>query len=419
MSRAARAANRWSRPRTKAERPRGTASIAAGVRGRGAGVVMPKETVYDAKIEKLTILDEDGKLDAKLAKDTLSDEQVAAAYEQMWICRSLDEIAFKLQRSGRMGTYPQNKGQEANPMGSAMAMAKGRDWLVPCYRENVAMHVHGLPYHYILLHWMGDERGNQIPEGVHMTPVSVPIGTHMLHAAGIAWAIKMRRERDRAVITYFGDGATSEGDFHGAMNFASTLQVPMIFYCQNNQWAISVPREEQMHSPTVAQKALAYEMPTIQVDGNDIFAVYKATKEARDRAIRGGGPSFIEGVTYRLGDHTTADDARRYRDQAELDAWQAKDPLIRTRKYLEGKGLWGDEKQKTLEERADKIVNEIVRAAEGIEAPEPVDLFNSMYAELPDELRRQRDTMRTSSLGQDPSQVGLRGRAIREAEVVR
>jgi pyruvate dehydrogenase E1 component alpha subunit len=192
------------------------------------------------------------------------------------------------------------------------------------------------------------------------------------------------------------------------MNFASTLQVPVIFYCQNNQWAISVPREEQMNSPTVAQKALAYEMPTIQVDGNDIFAVYKATKDARARAIKGGGPTFIEGVTYRLGDHTTADDARRYRDQAELDAWLAKDPLIRTRKFLEKKSLWDDKKQTTLEERAVKIVQEIVRTAEGIEAPETASFFDHMFAEIPAELRRQRDTMRTSSLGQDPSQIGLR-----------
>ena len=368
---------------------------------------MPKKTVYKAQIESIQILDEDGKLDTKLAKDTLTDEQVVYLYEQMTICRRLDEVAFKLQRSGRMGTYPQNKGQEANAVASALAMTKGEDWIVPCYRENAAMHMHGLPYHYILLHWMGDERGNQIPEGVKMTPISVPIGTQMLHATGIAWAMKLRKEK-HAAITYFGDGATSEGDFHGAMNFASTLQVPVIFYCQNNQWAISVPREQQMNSPTVAQKAIAYEMPTIQVDGNDIFAVYKATRDARERATKGGGPSFIEAVTYRLGDHTTADDARRYRDQAEVDAWLAKDPLIRTRKYMESQGIWDDAQQTTLEERAETIVGEIVKAAEGIDAPSTNEFFDSMFAELPAELVRQRDTMRTSSIGQDPSQTGLR-----------
>lgn len=373
---------------------------------------MPIETIYEAKIEYLQILDENGTLDKKLAKDTLSDEQVIEAYEQMWICRQLDEIAFKLQRSGRMGTYPQNKGQEANAAGSAMAMVRGTDWVIPCYRENLAMHMHGMPYHQILMHWMGDERGNKIPDGVKMTPLSVPIGTHMLHAAGIAWAMKLRKEQ-AAVITYFGDGATSEGDFHGAMNFASVLKVPTIFYCQNNQWAISVPFEQQMASETVAQKAFAYGMPTIRVDGNDIFAVYKAVSDARKRAINGDGPSFIEGLTYRLGDHTTADDARRYRDSAEVEAWMEKDPLIRTRKYLVSKDLWDDGKQSALGERADTIVGEIVKSAEGVAAPDKAEFFDHMFAEIPNDLREQRDTMRTSSLGINPDQVGLKAQAER------
>ncbi|QKK08266.1 MAG: pyruvate dehydrogenase (acetyl-transferring) E1 component subunit alpha [Planctomycetota bacterium] len=373
---------------------------------------MPKKVVYEAKIEHLQILDEDGKLDQKLAKDTLTDEQVVYLYEQMSICRQYDEIAFKLQRSGRMGTYPQNKGQEANAVGAGLALEKGKDWLVPCYRENAALFMHGLPMHYVLLHWMGDERGNQIPEDCRMTPLSIPIGTHMLHATGIAWANKLRGD-DSVVATFFGDGATSEGDFHGAMNFATVMQVPVVFYCQNNQWAISVPRESQMNSATVAQKAFAYDMPTIQIDGNDIFATYKATKDAAKRAREGGGPSFIEAVTYRLGDHTTADDARRYRDQAELDAWMGKDPLIRTRLYMEGKGLWSDKQQTELEERAKRIVDEVAKTALEIEAPSTSDFFNHMFAELPADLARQRDTMRTSSLGLDPDQVGLGARAQR------
>lgn len=373
---------------------------------------MPKKVVYEASIEHLQILDEDGKLDTKLAKDTLTDEQVVYLYEQMSICRQYDEIAFKLQRSGRMGTYPQNKGQEANAVGAGLALEKGKDWLVPCYRENAALFMHGLPMHYVLLHWMGDERGNQIPENCRMTPLSIPIGTHMLHATGIAWANKLRGD-DSVVATFFGDGATSEGDFHGAMNFATVMNVPVVFYCQNNQWAISVPRESQMNSATVAQKAFAYDMPTIQIDGNDIFATYKATRDAVKRAREGGGPSFIEAVTYRLGDHTTADDARRYRDQAELDAWMGKDPLIRTRLYMEGKGLWGDKQQADLEERAKRIVDEVARTALEIESPSPSDFFNHMFAELPADLARQRDTMRTSSLGLDPDQVGLGARTQR------
>jgi pyruvate dehydrogenase E1 component alpha subunit len=372
---------------------------------------MPIKTVYKAQIEYIQILDEQGKLDEKLARDTLSDDDVLFMHEQMTIGRALDEIAFKLQRSGRMGTYPQNKGQEAAAMGSAYAAKKGVDYLVPCYRENLALFHHGLPMHYILLHWMGDERGNQIPEGVNITPISIPIGTQMLHATGIAWAFKLRKE-ERVAITYFGDGATSEGDFHEAMNFASVLQAPVVFFCQNNHWAISVPREIQMNSETVAQKAIAYGMPTVQVDGNDIFAVYKAAKEAVDRARAGGGPSFIEAVTYRLGDHTTADDARRYRDPQELEAWLGRDPIVRVRRYLEGKSLWNAEKQAKLEERAKTIVAEVVKAAEGIEKPTTDDIFDWTFAALPRELELQKRTLRTNSLGQEPEQAGLKSGGV-------
>ncbi|MCH9057951.1 MAG: pyruvate dehydrogenase (acetyl-transferring) E1 component subunit alpha [Planctomycetes bacterium] len=368
---------------------------------------MPRRTVYEAKVEFVQILDEDGGFDEKLGKDLISDEQVVELYEHMVTCRELDEIAFKLQRSGRMGTFPQNKGQEAAAIGTAHALIKGTDWLVPCYRENAALFMHGLPMHYILLHWMGDERGNEIPPGVNITPLCIPIGTHMLHAAGIAYASKLRNE-GRVVATFFGDGATSEGDFHEAMNFASVFQAPIVFLCQNNQWAISVPRESQTASETFAQKAIAYGMPGTQVDGNDLFGVYKVVKEAVDRARDGGGPSLIEAVTYRLGDHTTADDARRYRDQAELDAWLAKDPLIRLRKYLETNDLWDDQMQTELDEKAKVIVREVVKTAEGIESPATEDLFNYTFANLPDGIITQRDTLRTASIGQNPAQIGLR-----------
>jgi len=378
---------------------------------------MPLKKVYEARIDYLQIMDEHGKLDEKLAKGidgkpVLSDDEVLELYRFMVKCRALDEVAFKLQRSGRMGTYPQNKGQEAAAIGSGYAAKRGVDWLVPCYRENAALFMHGLPMHYVLLHWMGDERGNQIPEGVCQTPLCIPIGTQMLHATGIAWAFKMRKE-PRVAITYFGDGATSEGDFHEAMNFASVFATPTVFFCQNNHWAISVPRESQMASETVAQKALAYGMPTIQVDGNDLFAVYKATKEAVDRARGGGGPSFIEAVTYRLADHTTADDARRYRDEKEVEAWRGKDPVIRLRKYLEAKGMWDDAKQGALEDEAKPMVAAVVKSAEGIEKPSVEDFFDHTFAALPRELELQRRTMQTHSLGQDPEQAGLRGVAER------
>jgi pyruvate dehydrogenase E1 component alpha subunit len=191
------------------------------------------------------------------------------------------------------------------------------------------------------------------------------------------------------------------------MNFAGTFQVPCVFFCQNNQWAISVPRETQTASETIAQKAIAYGIPSLQVDGNDLFAVYKASRDAIERARGGGGPSMIEAVTYRLGDHTTADDARRYRDAKELEAWAARDPVIRTRKYLERKDFWNQEQQQRLDERAKAIVSEVVKAAEGIEKPCIEDIFDYTFATLPPELLKQKQTLRTSSLGQDPEQAGL------------
>ncbi len=371
---------------------------------------MPIRTAYEGKVEYLQILDEHGVLDEKLAKDTLSDEDVLELYQYMVKCRAVDETAFKLQRAKRMGTYPQNKGQEAAAIGSGFAAKRGVDWLVPCYRENAALWMHGLPMHFVFMYWMGDERGSQIPPGVNVLPLCVPIGTHMLHATGMAWAFKMRKE-PRVALTYFGDGATSEGDFHEAMNFASTFQVPCVFICQNNQWAISVPREQQMNSATVAQKALAYDMPCIQVDGNDLFAVYKATRDFVERARAGGGPAFIEAVTYRLADHTTADDARRYRDAAEVDAWIAKDPLVRLKKYLTNKGLWNEAKQVELDEAAKQTASDVVKAAEGVGTPPVTDIFDYTFATITPELETQRRTMRTHGLGQYPEQSGLRADA--------
>lgn len=369
---------------------------------------MPVKTVWEGKIERLQILDENGRLDEKLGKGLLRDEDVAAMYEHITVCRHYDEVAFKLQRSGRMGTYPQNIGQEAGPTGAAFALRRGVDWIVPCYRENSALFWHGLPMEKILLHWMGDERGNQIPEGANILPISIPIGTHMLHAAGIAWAAKLRGE-DRVVATFFGDGATSEGDFHEAMNFATTLKVPVVFYCQNNSWAISVPSDKQFACETLAQRAFAYGAYGQQIDGNDLFASYKATRDAIERAKK-GQVTLIEAITYRIGDHTTADDARRYRDPAVLESWKKKDPLIRLRKYLESRAAWDDQKQAAIEARAKEIVSRIVKNAEGIEPPTNDDIFDYTFASLPEEIQLQKRTLRTSGLGQRPEQESLRAR---------
>ncbi len=359
---------------------------------------MPVKTVFDTKIEHVSILNEKGEFDAKLGKGLIPDEDLVKLYEHMLVCRHLDEIAFKLQRSGRMGTYPENRGQEATSLGAAYVLQKN-DWLVTCYRENAGLFWRGLPIEKILLHWMGDERGNAIPEGLNVTPIAIPIGTQMLHATGLAWAAKYRGE-DSLACTFFGDGATSEGDFHEAANFAANLDIPVIFFCQNNGWAISVPSHIQCSAPTVAQRGLAYGMDCVQVDGNDIFAVVYAMNQAAERARKNQRPTFIEAVTYRLGDHTTADDARRYRDEAELESWKKKDPLIRIRMFLEKNKLWDDKKQDAAEKKARETVAAAVKRAEEIEAPSTNEFFDDMFAELPADLKAQRETMRTSSLGQ-------------------
>jgi len=297
-------------------------------------------------------------------------------YQHMLMCRHLDEVAFKLQRSGRMGTYPENRGQEATSLGAAYILGK-EDWLVPCYRENAGLFWRGLPMEYILLHWMGDERGNEIPDGLRITPLAIPIGTQMLHAAGLAWASKYRGE-DGIACTFFGDGATSEGDFHEAANFAANLDLPVIFFCQNNGWAISVPAKIQCSAPTVAQRGVAYGMDVIQCDGNDIFAVAYCVKQAAERARENNRPTFIEAVTYRLGDHTTADDARRYRDAKEVEQWKGRDPITRLRKYLDARKLWSDKKEAAALESARKHITEVVEKAENIDAPTASDFFDSM-----------------------------------------
>ncbi|HWB20847.1 MAG TPA: pyruvate dehydrogenase (acetyl-transferring) E1 component subunit alpha [Phycisphaerales bacterium] len=365
---------------------------------------MPIKTAFKTEIQHVSILDEAGNFDAKLGEGLIPDDDLLKLYRHMVLCRNLDEVAFKLQRSGRMGTYPQNMGQEATSLGAAYVLRK-TDWLVTCYRENAGLFWRGLPMEYILWHWMGDERGNQIPQGLHVTPISIPIGTQMLHATGLAWSNKYRGEDDIAC-TFFGDGATSEGDFHEAANFAANLDIPVIFFCQNNGWAISVPTKIQCSAPTIAQRGLAYGMDCIQCDGNDIFAVVKVMKDAAERARKNKRPTFIEALTYRLGDHTTADDARRYRDANELESWKNRDPITRLGQFLRRKKLWDDKKEAAAQEQAKTEVSAVVERAEGIAAPAKTEFFDSMYAKLPENLVVQRDTMRTHSLGQDPSQLG-------------
>ncbi len=369
---------------------------------------MPRSVIHKFEIEYLQILDENGNVDEKLRRDVdLPDADVKFLYEQMIINRQYDEVAFQLQRSGRLGTFPQNKGQEAAALGAAKAMRKGHDWLVPYYRENAASFLHGLPMHFVYNFWMGDERGNQIPKNVAMSPICVEIGAQTLHGAGIAWGFKIQKQ-DKVVVTFMGEGATSEGDWHEGLNFAAVFKAPCVFSIINNGYAISVPCGRQCVAETFAQKAIGFGIPGIRVDGNDIFAVYKAHKDYIERARRGEGPALIENLTYRLGDHTTADDARRYRPANELEAAMKKDPIVRTRKYLEARKLWDQKQQDAIEAKAKVIVQEVMKTSLELGKGPVDDIFDYTFADLPAEIEKQKQTLKTHSIGQDPEQIGLK-----------
>jgi pyruvate dehydrogenase E1 component alpha subunit len=317
----------------------------------------------------------------------LDDERVLAMYRDMVQMRAFDDKALKLQRQGRMGTWPPIRGQEAVQAGVGHAMTEA-DWLLPAFREHGVMLLKGVPGHLIYAYWAGDERGSCFPEGVRCFPVAVPVGSQWQHGAGVGLSLKLRGEA-AAAVTFGGDGSTSEGDFHEALNCAGVFQVPAVFVIQNNQWAISIPLHRQTASATLAQKAHAYGIPGLQVDGNDVFAVWAAATEALERARSGGGPTLIEAVTYRIGDHTTADDATRYRSEEEVASWQARDPIARLRSYLDARGLWDDAREAQLAEQVHAWVDEQVRALEAMPPQSPEDLFSHMYGEMPPHLREQ------------------------------
>jgi pyruvate dehydrogenase E1 component alpha subunit len=240
----------------------------------------------------------------------------------------------------------------------------------------------------ILQYWAGDERGSLIPEGLNDFPITIPVGTQIPIAVGAAWAAKLNGNQS-AVMAYLGDGATSKGDFHEGLNFAGVFAVPVVFVCQNNQWAISVPLKRQTAAKTLAQKAIAYGFSGIQVDGNDIFAVYRATKDALEQAREGLGPTLIECVTYRMGDHTTADDAARYRGRDEVELWRKRDPIERLKKYMEEQSLWSKSYDQALYSEAKEKVEQAVHEQENFPPPDPRDIFRFTFHELTAELEEQ------------------------------
>ena len=334
-------------------------------------------------IEHLSVLDSDGNLDTTLEPE-LSAAELQRLYRAMLLGRRLDERMLRLQRQGRIGTFAPIKGQEASQIGSVSALEPA-DWMVPSFRETAAMLWRGWPIEKILLLFAGYLEGGQPAPDQRDLPIAIPVATQLPHAVGLAYAAQYKGE-DAVVMAFCGDGATSEGDFHEALNFAGVWHVPLVFVVQNNQWAISVPLKKQTHSRTIAQKALAYGFPGLQVDGNDVLAVRAASREAVDRARAGDGPTLIECVTYRLGVHTTADDPTKYRSEEEVKAWEKKDPLTRFVAYLEKKNLL----DRGIEESIEDEIARGVKAFESAAAADPLGMFDHAYAELPPGLAAQR-----------------------------
>ena len=340
---------------------------------------MVKKVLKEFNVEYLQILDENGSCDEALMPK-LSNDEIKKIYEMLVLTRVFDQKAFNMQRQGRLGTYIQFKRQEACQVGSAMAL-EDKDFIFPMYRNSALLIARKHPLVQVFQYWGGDERGSISPQNVNNFPIAIPVGTQTVHAAGAAFAAKLQGKKQVSAV-YFGDGATSKGDFHEAMNFAGVFQVPAVFICENNQYAISVPRAKQTHSETIAQKAIAYGIEGIQVDGMDVFAVYKAAKDAVDKARSGKGPTLIECYTYRMADHSTSDDASKYRTKEELELWAKKDPIERLEKYMRKKGLLDDAYKNNVLTKSQEAVEKAVTEFEKLPPPDPKDIFKYVFAEM-------------------------------------
>lgn len=348
---------------------------------------MPRTRLDVPSIEYLAILDEEGRADPAL-EPPIPAEDLQRLYRTFLLARRFDERMLRLQRQGRIGTFGPIRGHEAAVLGSVYALRR-TDWLVPYYREWPAYMWRGWPLDNLILYYAGYAEGMRVPDGFRDLPLCIPIASQVPHAVGVAYAARLKGE-DGVTMVFFGDGASSHGDCQEAMNFAGVFQVPLVFVCLNNQWAISVPRARQTHAQTLAQKAIAYGFPGIQVDGNDLLACYVAAREAVERARRGEGPTLIEALTYRLSLHTTADDPTKYRSEAEVRAWEAKEPLPRFRRYLEAKGLLDEARHAGVEAEVDAEIRQAVERAEARMQASLLDVFEHVHAEPTAELLAQR-----------------------------
>jgi 2-oxoisovalerate dehydrogenase E1 component alpha subunit len=335
------------------------------------------------------VIDGDGKVVGALPEFARDVSELLKLYRALVLTRTFDTKAIALQRTGRLGTYASSLGQEAVSVGAAAAMQKG-DALVPSFREHGGQLWRGVTLTELFLYWGGDERGNDFAGPREDFPNCVPVASHVPHAVGVALAFRLRGEQ-RAAVCVFGDGATSKGDVAESLNMAGVWKVPAVFVINNNAWAISVPREKQSAAETLALKAVAAGIPGEQVDGNDVVAVRAAVERALSRARQGLGPTLIEALTYRLCDHTTSDDASRYRDDAEVSRHWPAEPLARLRHYLTSAGLWNKDREDTLLRECSAAVERAADEYLGTPPQSVAAVFDHIYAEIPAELAEQRD----------------------------
>jgi pyruvate dehydrogenase E1 component alpha subunit len=336
-------------------------------------------------------LDPQGRETAALPCFAADPRALVPDYRAMVLMRALDAKAIAMQRTGQIGTYASTLGKEAIDAGIG-AVLKKDDVLLPSYRESGVLMLRGVSPHRTLLYWGGDERGNVFPESPRDFPFNVPIASQMPHAVGVAYAMKLRRE-PRVALAMCGDGATSKGDFYEALNAAGTWRLPLVIVVVNNQYAISVPRRFQSAAQTLAQKGIAAGIACEQLDGNDLIAVRDAVGRALERARAGDGPSLLEALSYRLSDHTTADDATRYRGAEELKEQWRHEPIVRLRSWLHAKGAWSPPQEQALAREAAGEVQKVVQAYLDTPAPEPAQMFQHLYARLPRQYAWQLDEL--------------------------
>lgn len=322
----------------------------------------------------------------------LAAEQLVEAFRQMLFARNLSERGFILQRQGRMGTIAGAQGQEAAIVGSMMALERGRDWVVPQYRELAAMVYHGVPLVQIFQYFMGAPRASRFPAGTKVLPIQIALAAQLPHAVGLGWGLRHQGD-DGVVLVYFGEGAASEGDAHEAMNLAGVRKAPVVFMLQNNGWAISTPLKLQTAAESLAARAEGYGIAGEQVDGNDVLAVHEATARAVARARAGEGATLIEAITYRMGPHNTADDPTRYVEPEAFEPWEGMDPIDRARERLEAEGLLEEGVEDELRTAIGEEIAAAAAAAETSAAAGPEGLFEEVYADPGVRLQRQRSEL--------------------------